>query len=202
MDKFTLPELPYAFDALEPAIDARTMEVHYTKHHQGYLNKLNTALDNQPELFKKDIADILRDLSVVNEDIRTAVKNNGGGYYHHSLFWEMMAPAGNTSPSGETVAKLTDTFGDMDSFRDEFSKKAVGLFGSGWVWLARSDEGKLEIITTSNQDSPVSSGYNPVLGLDVWEHAYYLHYQNRRADYIKAWWDIVNWDAVEENLVA
>ena len=201
MNKFTLPELPYGFGALEPAIDARTMEVHYTKHHQGYLNKLNAALESQSELFEKDIADILRDLSAVNDDIRAAVKNNGGGYYHHSLFWEMMAPAGSTKISDVVSKTLSDTFGDMDTFRDEFSKKAGSLFGSGWTWLARKD-GALEIITTPNQDSPISSGYEPMLGLDVWEHAYYLHYQNRRADYIKAWWDVVNWDTVAKRLEA
>ncbi|MBI4281535.1 superoxide dismutase [Candidatus Uhrbacteria bacterium] len=197
----TLPKLPYAYDALEPFIDARTMEIHHTKHHQVYVDKLNAALETVPTLKDKPVEELLRDLSAVPESIRTAVRNHGGGHANHSLFWTLMNPRANGEggkPSGALADALTTTFGGLEKFQEEFSKAAVGVFGSGWAWLTLK-EGKLAVITTPNQDSPISTGATPLLALDVWEHAYYLKYQQKRADYVAAWWNVVNWDAAAEN---
>jgi Fe-Mn family superoxide dismutase len=194
-----LPPLPYSYDALEPHIDARTMEIHHTKHHQTYINNLNAALEKHPELFEKSVEDLLKDLNAIPEDIRTTVRNNGGGHYNHSLFWSMMTPKGGGEPSGELAAAIKAAFGDFASFKDQFSKTAAGHFGSGWAWLCVDKDGKLVVISTPNQDNPISQGLKPILGLDVWEHAYYLKYQNRRADYIAAWWNVVNWEQIAKN---
>lgn len=193
----TLPKLPYAYDALEPFVDARTMEIHHSKHHQIYVDKLNAALESAPSLRDKPAEELLRDLSVVPESIRTAVRNHGGGHVNHSLFWVLMKKDGG-KPSGAFADALTKTFGGVQQFQDEFSKAAIGVFGSGWAWLTLK-EGKLAITQTSNQDTPLSIGATPLLALDVWEHAYYLKYQQKRADYVAAWWNVVNWDAVTEN---
>lgn len=202
--KHELPKLPYVYDALEPYIDARTMEIHHTKHHQTYVDKLNEALGNHPEIADKPLEELLRDLSAVPEDIRAAVRNHGGGHCNHSLFWKMMAPPkgeGNM-PGGQVEIAIQQAFGDFAKFKEEFGKAALGRFGSGWAWLILSADGKLAVISTANQDSPISERMRPLLGLDVWEHAYYLKYQNRRADYIDNWWNVVNWEEVEKNLNA
>ncbi|MCZ6917667.1 MAG: superoxide dismutase [Gemmatimonadetes bacterium] len=191
----TLPDLPYAHDALEPHIDARTMEIHHGKHHNAYVTKLNEALDKHPELHKKDLADLLRDIKSVPEAIRGAVRNHGGGHANHSLFWQVMSPDGGGGPSGALADAITSTFGDFHSFKNTFSTNGATRFGSGWSWLVVSG-GQLEAYSTANQDSPLMDGKTPILGLDVWEHAYYLHYQNRRPDYIAAWWNVVNWKEV------
>lgn len=193
---FKLPELAYAYDALEPHIDARTMEIHHSKHHAGYTNNLNAALEKHPNLEGKSVVDLLSDLNAVPEDIRTAVRNNGGGYFNHKIFWKVMSPDGGGEPSGALADALNAAFGDFASFKDTFSKTAAGQFGSGWGWLAKKSDGGLVVVSTPNQDNPVSQGLTPLLGVDVWEHAYYLNYQNRRADYIGAWWNVVNWDEV------
>ena len=199
---FTLPQLPYEYSALEPHIDARTMEIHHTKHHQGYTDKLNAALDGQPEWQEKSIEEILQNLDQLPTDIQTAVRNNGGGFYNHSLFWNIMSPRGGGEPTGELAAAITDSFGSFDGFKKEFETSAAGRFGSGWAWLVVTN-GELDVVSTPNQDNPImdNSG-TPLLGLDVWEHAYYLHYQNRRPDYISAWWNVVNWEAVAERFSA
>ncbi len=194
-----LPKLPYGYEALEPHIDARTMEIHYTKHHQTYINNLNAALEKHPELQGKSVEDLLKDLNAIPEDIRTAVRNNGGGHLNHTMFWPMMGPNGGGEPKGEHAGAINSVFGSFANFRDQFSKAAAGRFGSGWAWLCVDKGGKLIITSTPNQDTPISDGLKPVLGLDVWEHAYYLKYQNRRADYISAWWNVVNWDQVAKN---
>ncbi len=191
----TLPDLPYAHDALEPNIDARTMEIHHGKHHNAYVTKLNEALDKHPELKDKGIDDLLRDMASVPEDIRGAVRNNGGGHANHSLFWQVMSPDGGGEPSGGLADAINGTFGDFASFKKTFSTNAATRFGSGWSWLVVHG-GQLEAYSTANQDSPLMDGKVPVLGLDVWEHAYYLHYQNRRPDYVAAWWNLVNWGEV------
>jgi Fe-Mn family superoxide dismutase len=196
--KHTLPELPYAFNALEPHIDAKTMEIHYGKHHQGYVDKLNAALEGRADLQELSVEELLSDLDRVPEDIRTAVRNNGGGHANHSLFWKMMKPGGGEL-QGELKEAIDRKFGDLSKFQEAFTNAAATLFGSGWAWLVVNKEGELEIIQTPNQDSPLSRGLKPVLGLDVWEHAYYLHYQNRRPEYINAWWNVVNWDNAEDN---
>ena len=196
--KQTLPALPYAFDALEPHIDARTMEIHHGKHHQGYVNNLNAALDKHAELHQKSVDDLLGNLNAVPEDIRTAVRNNGGGHWNHSLFWTIMAPKAGGAPSGDLANAITAAFGDFTKFKEQFAAAAGSRFGSGWAWLVR-DAGKLSITSTPNQDNPLMDGRKAgdiLLGLDVWEHAYYLKYQNRRPDYVSAWWNVVNWDAV------
>ncbi len=193
---FELPKLPYAYDALEPYIDARTMEIHYTKHHQGYVNKLNAALEKHPDLQNEDLNTLLRNLASIPEDIRTAVRNNGGGHANHSLFWTVMSPNGGGSPSGALAAAIGGAFGSFETFKEAFSKAAATRFGSGWAWLVVDAFGKLKVYSTPNQDNPTLDGFTPVLGLDVWEHAYYLNYQNRRGDYIKNWWNVVNWDEV------
>ena len=195
-----LPDLSYSYDALEPDIDARTMEIHHSKHHQGYVNNLNAALEKHPELMEKSVEELVADLSSVPNDIRTAVRNNGGGHANHTLFWTCMGPDGGGDPSGELADAINGTFGSLDNFKDEFSKAAATRFGSGWAWLCVDGSGNLVVTSTPNQDNPVSEGLTPILGLDVWEHAYYLNYQNRRPDYIKAWWNVVNWNQVSENL--
>jgi len=196
---FSLPDLPYAHDALEPHIDTRTMQIHHGKHHQGYTSKLNAALEGHEDLQGKSIEDILRDIDAVPEAIRGAVRNNGGGYANHSLFWSVMAPDGGGEPSGDLAGAINDAFGSFDAFKTQFAAAAGGRFGSGWAWLAVNGDGNLEVYSTANQDSPYMQGHTPILGLDVWEHAYYLNYQNRRPDYVSAWWNVVNWGQVAAN---
>jgi len=196
----TLPTLPYAFDALEPHIDLQTMQIHHGKHHQAYVNNLNAALDKQPELHQKSLDDLLAGLNAVPEAIRAAVRNNGGGHWNHSMFWQIMGPAAGGEPKGALATAITSAFGDFAQFKEQFAAAGVGRFGSGWAWLVR-DGGKLVITSTPNQDNPLMDGKKAsdvILGLDVWEHAYYLKYQNRRPDYIAAWWNVVNWGAVEK----
>lgn len=197
---FELPKLKYKYDSLEPWIDAKTMEVHHDKHHQTYLDKFNSALEKHPELFEKSAEEILMNLSKVPEDIKNAVKNHGGGYVHHSFFWEILAPAGQ-KPLGKIAEAIKKTFGSYEEFVKKFNESALTLFGSGWTWLVLNSEGKFEIINTPNQDSPLTLGKIPLLTIDVWEHAYYLKYQNRRAEYVAAFWNVVNWKKVEENFV-
>ncbi|MFP4078904.1 MAG: superoxide dismutase [Candidatus Izemoplasmataceae bacterium] len=191
---FELPKLNYAYDALEPHIDKRTMEIHHTKHHQGYINKLEAALEGHEDLKKKPLEEVLRNLDQVPEDIRTKVRNTGGGHYNHTLFWTVMAPDGGGKPEGELLKAIERDFGSFEAFQETFENAAKGRFGSGWAWVV-VDNGTLKITSTPNQDVPFDEG-EPILGLDVWEHAYYLNYQNRRPDYIKAFWNIVNWDQV------
>ena len=194
--RFELPQLPYPLDALEPHIDARTMEIHHGKHHAAYTNNLNNALDSAPDLSGKSIHEILGDLEAVPEGIRMAVRNNGGGFANHNLFWTSMGPNGGGEPSGAVGKAIASTFGDFAKFKDELTKAAVTRFGSGWGWLAVDSGGSLKVFSTPNQDSPISQGMTPILGVDVWEHAYYLKYQNRRPDYVAAWWNVVKWDEV------
>jgi len=195
---FELPKLPYAFDALEPHIDARTMEIHHGKHHAAYVANLNKALDGAPDLQTRSLVELLTDLNGLPEKIRTAVRNNGGGHFNHALFWKIMKAGGGGQPSGELADALRSTFGSFDKFKELFGSAAATRFGSGWAWLYVRD-GRLLIESTPNQDSPVMDGGKPILGLDVWEHAYYLKYQNRRPDYIGAWWNVIDWDQVAEN---
>ena len=197
-----LPQLPYEYDALEPHIDARTMEIHHTKHHQTYVNNLNNALSNHPELESKSIEELVKDLGSIPEDIRTAVRNNGGGHANHSIFWLCMSPNGGGEPTGELADAISSSFGSLDSFKEQFAKAGATRFGSGWAWLCVDGNGKLVVTSTPNQDNPLTDGLSPILGLDVWEHAYYLNYQNRRPDYISAFWNIVNWDQVASNFAA
>lgn len=193
---FTLPPLPYAYDALAPVIDAETMTIHHTKHHQAYITKLNEAIASQPSLKEKGVEELLKDLASVPEAARTAVRNHGGGHANHTLFWTLMRPPQeNNRPSGKVAEALAAKFGSVEKFQEVFSAAAAGQFGSGWAWLVVGPQG-LEVMATANQDSPLSVGKRPILGIDVWEHAYYLNYQNRRPDYIKAWWKVVNWDQV------
>ena len=191
---YSQPELPYAYDALEPHIDARTMEIHYTKHHAGYVAKLNAAIEGTG--IDMPVEALIADLSVVPEDKRTAVRNNGGGHANHSLFWSIMSPGGGGEPGGDLAASINECFGSFAEFRDQFSAAAAGRFGSGWAWLS-VDGGKLVVESTPNQDSPLMEGRTPILGIDVWEHAYYLHYQNRRPDYIAAFYNVIDWNAVD-----
>jgi superoxide dismutase, Fe-Mn family len=194
----TLPPLPYPFDALEPHIDARTMEIHHGKHHQAYVNNLNAALEKAPEAQNKPLEELLGNLNAVPESIRTTVRNNGGGHWNHSFFWQIMGPKAGGEPSGALGTAIKSTFAGFDKFKEQFSAAGVGRFGSGWAWLL-SDGGKLSITSTPNQDNPLMEGKRPgqvILGIDVWEHAYYLKYQNRRPDYITAWWNVVNWTEV------
>lgn len=198
--KYELPKLPYAYDALEPYIDARTMELHYAKHHQTYVNKLNEALEKHPEIADKPLDELLGNLGAVPEDIRTAVRNHGGGHWNHSFFWTIMGPHvadANKEPSGNLASGIKTAFGDFAQFKEAFTKAAAGVFGAGWAWLVVDKDGTLAITTTPNQDSLLTNQQKPVLCLDVWEHAYYLKYQNKRPDYIDAWWNVVNWPAVE-----
>jgi Fe-Mn family superoxide dismutase len=196
-----LPALPYAFNALEPFIDEQTMQIHHGKHHQTYVNNLNAALEKHPELQAKSVEELIANLDAVPEDIRTAVRNNGGGHANHTLFWQIMGPNKGGAPTGAVAEAITSKFGSFDAFKEAFAKAAVGRFGSGWAWLVKSGDG-VEITSTPNQDSPLMEGKTPILGLDVWEHAYYLKYQNRRPDYIAAWWNVVDWDAVNKRFGA
>ena len=196
---YQLPDLPSAYNALEPNIDAQTMEIHYSKHHRGYVDKLNAALDNHPELASKDINSLLSDLSSVPADIRTAVRNNGGGHANHSIFWPCMSPDGGGEPDGPLADAINSAFGDFESLKGKVSEAGATRFGSGWAWLCVDSNGSLVVTSTPNQDNPVSEGLKPIMGLDVWEHAYYLKYQNRRPDYISAWWNVVNWSQVASN---
>jgi Fe-Mn family superoxide dismutase len=189
---FTLPPLPYAHDALEPHIDAKTMEIHHTKHHQAYVNNLNAAIEKAPELQGKSLDDLMRGINTVPEAVRTAVRNNGGGHWNHSMFWEIMGPGAGGEPRGALGDAITSAFGDFSKFKEQFAAAAAGRFGSGWAWLI-NDGGKLSITSTPNQDNPLMEGKTAILGLDVWEHAYYLKYQNKRPDYVAAWWNVVNW---------
>lgn len=195
---FKLPELGYAYDALEPHIDAKTMEIHHSKHHAAYTNNLNAALEKHADLQERDAEDLIRNLNSIPEDVRTAVRNNGGGFINHNLFWEIMKPGGSNKPSGSLAKELDGTFGSLDAFKEAVAKAATGRFGSGWAWLVADAGGKLQVTSTPNQDNPITDGLKPILGLDVWEHAYYLKYQNRRPDYVAAWWNVVNWDAVAQ----
>jgi Fe-Mn family superoxide dismutase len=198
---FTLPPLPYPADALEAAIDKTTMEIHHGKHHKAYVDNLNAALEGQTALLSKPIDQLLREINSVPEAIRQKVINNGGGHANHTMFWEIMSAKGGGDPTGPLAAAIKSTFTDVGNFKTKIKEKALGQFGSGWAWLV-STGGKLEIISTANQDSPLMKGQTPVLGVDVWEHAYYLRYQNKRADYVEAWWKVVNWDAVGKRFAA
>ncbi|MBN1331845.1 superoxide dismutase [Candidatus Dojkabacteria bacterium] len=195
---FKLPQLPYSYDALEPYIDAQTMEIHHTKHHQGYTDKLNTALEGEEKLLSMPVLEILSNIDMIPEAKKQAVINNGGGYANHILFWEIMSPDPKKSPEGKLAELIEEEVGSLEQFKAEFTDTALTQFGSGWAWLVVNKNNKLEIISTSNQDSPVMKGLVPLIGLDVWEHAYYLKYQNKRADYIDAWWNVLDWNAVEE----
>jgi len=195
---FKLPELGYAYDALEPHIDARTMEIHYTKHHAAYTNNLNAALEKHSELHGKSAEELIKNLGSLPEDIRMAVRNNGGGFVNHTMFWQIMKPGGSNKPTGSLAKDIDSTFGSFDSLKEQVTKAATTRFGSGWGWLVRDGSGKLQVLSTANQDNPMTDGHKPLLGIDVWEHAYYLKYQNRRPDYITAWWNVVNWDEVSK----
>ncbi|MEK7506250.1 MAG: superoxide dismutase [Patescibacteria group bacterium] len=196
---YELPKLPYAYDAFEPFIDAKTMEIHHTKHHATYVAKLNEALANYSEFKDKPIRDLLIGLQNAPDALKTPIRNHGGGHFNHSMFWELMKPQGGGAATGELAKAVVKTFGTFEKFQEEFTKAAAGVFGSGWAWLATGENNALKIIQTANQDNPISSGLKPVLGIDVWEHAYYLKYQNKRLDYISAWWNVVNWAKAEEN---
>ncbi|MBV9157133.1 MAG: superoxide dismutase [Acidobacteriaceae bacterium] len=198
---FTVPPLPYPSDALEPHIDKTTMEIHHDKHHGAYVTNLNKALESAPELQNKSIEDLLaNNLSAVPDAIKTAVRNNGGGHANHSLFWNLMSPKGGGAPKGEVENVISSNFGSFEGFKEKFNAAATTRFGSGWAWLVKGTGGGFEIISTANQDNPLMEGKKPILGLDVWEHAYYLKYQNRRPEYIAAWWNVVNWDEVNKQL--
>ena len=196
--KYELPALPYPYDALEPRIDARTMEIHHSKHHLGYVNNLNAALEEYTELQEKPLSELLRLIETVPETARAAVRNNGGGHFNHSFFWKIMSPHGGGEPNSSLLDSLNKNFGSFQRFKEIFSKAATSRFGSGWAWLLKNDAGGLEVASTANQDSPVSLGMKPILGIDVWEHAYYLKHQNKRADYISDWWSVVNWEEAEK----
>ncbi|OLS41678.1 superoxide dismutase [Bacillus sp. MRMR6] len=198
---FELPQLPYAYDALEPHIDKETMNIHHTKHHNTYVTNVNNALAGNEELLSKSVEDLISNLDAVPEAARTAVRNNGGGHANHSLFWQILAPNGGGAPAGELADAINSKFGSFESFKEEFAKAATTRFGSGWAWLSVSN-GEIEVSSTPNQDSPLMEGKTPILGLDVWEHAYYLNYQNRRPDYISSFWNVVNWDEVSKRYSA
>ncbi len=198
---FKLPDLPYKHDALDPSIDARTMEIHHGKHHQGYTDKLNAALEGH-EFANLEIEEVLRRINEVPKEKKQAVINNGGGYANHKLFWTTLSPNGGGQPKGNLAKAIDAEFGSFDAFKEKFSSTATSQFGSGWGWLCVDSDGRLKVLSTPNQDSPLMNGLTPILGVDVWEHAYYLHYQNRRPDYLKAFWDVVNWDQVEKNYQA
>lgn len=199
---FSLPDLPYAHDALEPHVDARTMQIHHGKHHQGYTNKLNAALEGHAGLEGKSIEELLRGIDSLPDAVKGAVRNNGGGFANHSLFWSVMSPNGGGTPSGDLAAAIDSAFGSLDDFKKKFSGAAGTRFGSGWAWLVVNAQGNLDVYSTANQDSPFMKGDTPIMGLDVWEHAYYLNYQNRRPDYVAAFWNVVNWDQVSANYAA
>ena len=194
---FKLPDLPYSFDALEPHIDAKTMEIHHNKHHQTYVDKLNEAL-NGTEFAGMEIAEVLENIGKIPQDKKQAVINHGGGHANHSLFWEIMSPKGGEKPEKKLAKEIISNFENFENFKEQFTKASLGVFGSGWTWLVINSNGKLEIVSTKNQNSPLMDKLKPLLGLDVWEHAYYLKYQNRRADYIKSWWNVINWKKIEE----
>ena len=195
-----LPPLPYDFAALEPHIDAQTMQLHHDKHHATYVNNLNAALEKYTELQRKNPEELIRDLNSVPEDIRTAVRNNGGGHVNHTMFWQIMKPQGGGEPTGPVADAIRSTFGDFESLKKQFNEAGTKQFGSGWVWLVQGGGGKLQVISTPNQDNPLMNGQYPIMGNDVWEHAYYLKYQNKRADYLSAWWNTVNWDEINKRL--
>ena len=199
---YELPPLPYPFNALEPHIDAKTMEIHHDKHHQAYITNANNALKDHPDLAAKPVDELIANLSQVPESIRTVVRNNAGGHSNHSFFWKIMAPNAGGAPKGKLAEAITATFGSVDAFKEKFQAAGASRFGSGWAWLVINKEGKLEITSTPNQDSPIMEGLKPVIGVDVWEHSYYLLYQNKRPDYLKAWWNVVNWDQAEKNFSA
>jgi Fe-Mn family superoxide dismutase len=196
---YELPPLPYPFDALEPHIDAKTMEIHHDKHHQAYITNANNALKDHPDLAAKPVEELIANLSAVPDAIRTVVRNNAGGHANHSFFWKIMGPNAGGEPKGKLSDAIKSTFGGFDQFKEKLQAAGAGRFGSGWAWLIVNKQGKLEITSTPNQDSPIMDGLKPVLGVDVWEHAYYLKYQNRRPDYLKAWWNVVNWAAVTKH---
>ena len=197
---FTLPDLPYDFNALEPYIDARTMEIHHGKHHQAYIDNLNKALEKAPALQEKTIEQIVGDLNSAPEEVRTAIRNHGGGHYNHSLFWKAMSPSGGGRPTGELLDKIDASFGSFEAFKEKFSQAAITRFGSGWGWLSLNGNGGLVVHSTPNQDTPLMEGFKPILGIDVWEHAYYLLYQNRRPEYVNSFWNVINWEQVGINL--
>lgn len=199
---YLLPTLPFSYDSLEPFIDKLTMEIHHTKHHQTYINNLNTALEQYPDLHGKKIEELLADINSLPAEIRQTVTNNGGGHANHSLFWEILTPKAPKTPAGKLNERIVETFGSFDAFKEKFGEAALKRFGSGWSWLVKTKDGELEIYSTANQDSPVMEGKTPLLGLDVWEHAYYLKYQNKRAEYIEAFWNIINWDKAGEYFTA
>ena len=198
--KHELPKLKYEYNALEPHIDEMTMNIHHSKHHAAYVNNLNSALEKYPELQEKSIEELLTSLELIPEEIRTIVRNNGGGHFNHSLFWKILGPNKGGEPKGILLDKINEAFGSFENFKNEFNKAAATRFGSGWAWLVVDKEGKLKVLSTANQDTPLSEDFKPILGLDVWEHAYYLKYQNRRPDYISAWWNVIDWDIVSQNL--
>ncbi len=195
---FKLPELDYEYDALEPYIDKMTMEIHHTRHHQAYIDNLNKALEGYEKYQEMNIKDLIANLDTLPEEIQTAVRNNGGGHLNHSIFWKVMSPKGGGNPVGEVAKKIEEDLGGFDKFKEKFKKAALGRFGSGWAWLVVNKDGKFEILSTANQDNPISEGKEPLLGIDVWEHAYYLKYQNKRADYIDSWFNVVDWNIIEE----
>ena len=200
MDKhiYTLPNLPYSYNALEPYIDKETMTIHHDKHHAAYVKNLNDAIDKYPDLFSKSAEELMMNLSDVPEEIRTVVRNNAGGHVNHTMFWQIMAPNSGGEPTGALAKEITKTFGSFADFQNKFNDAGVKRFGSGWVWLVKTKDGKLDIVSTPNQDNPMTDGHTPILGNDVWEHAYYLKYKNMRADYLKAWWSVVNWTEISK----
>jgi Fe-Mn family superoxide dismutase len=198
---YSLPQLPYSYDALEPYIDKMTMEIHHTKHHQAYINNLNSALEKYSEFHNLELEEMLKNLNQLPEEIRTAVRNNGGGHYNHTLFWEIMRPNSGGEPKGKLKEEIEKNFGSFEEFKKLFSETAIKHFGSGWAWMVITTDKKLKVYSLLNQDNPLMNGDIPIMGIDVWEHAYYLKYQNRRAEYIEAWWHVVNWNKIEENLL-
>ncbi|HEY9781083.1 MAG TPA: superoxide dismutase [Leptolyngbyaceae cyanobacterium] len=197
---FELSPLPYNYDALEPYIDTQTMQLHHDMHHQAYVNNLNTAVGKHTELESKSLEDLVREINSIPEDVRTAVRNNGGGHVNHTMFWQIMGPNAGGEPSGAIAQVISDNFGDFESFKQQFNDAGTKQFGSGWVWLVRTSGGKYEITSTPNQDNPMTGGHFPIMGNDVWEHAYYLKYQNKRAEYLKQWWNVVKWDEINKRL--